>query len=72
MFKNPEEFSCVVIERKNKFPELELLEIIVQLQDEYELEDNEIMKLIDPYLISMIEAEAMKNKQLKSKLKSMF
>ena len=30
------------------------------------------MKLIDPYLISMIEAEAIKNKQLKSKLKSMF
>ena len=72
MFKNQEEFSCVVIERKNKFPELELLEIIVQLQDEYELEENEIMKLIDPYLISMIEAEAIKNKQLKSKLKSMF
>ena len=61
-----------MIERKNKFPELELLEIIVQLQDEYELEDNEIMKLIDPYLISMIEAEAIKNKQLKSKLKPMF
>ena len=72
MFKNREEFSCVVIERKNKFPELELLEIIVQLQNEYELEDNELMKLIDPYLISMIESEAIKNKQLKSNVKSMF
>lgn len=72
MFKSREEFSCVVIERKNQFKELDLLEIIVQLQNEYELEDNELMKLIDPYLISMIESEAIKNKQLKSNVKSMF
>ena len=61
-----------MIERKNQFKELDLLEIIVQLQNEYELEDNELMKLIDPYLISMIESEAIKNKQLKSNVKSMF
>ncbi len=72
IFKNTEEFSCVVMERKKTFSELSLLEIIVSVQEEYELEDSELMKLMDSYMISAIENEATKNKLLKQTVRPLF
>lgn len=58
MFKSADEFSAAVLARRKMQIDDTLLEIMVAMQDEYGLEEKDIVKLVTPFLKDCIMVEA--------------
>lgn len=58
MFKSADEFSAAVLARRKMQVDDTLLEIMVAMQDEYGLEEKDIVKLVTPFLKDCIMVEA--------------
>lgn len=58
MFKSADEFSAAVLARRKMQINDTLLEIMVAMQDEYGLEEKDVVKLVTPFLKDCIMVEA--------------
>ena len=58
MFKSADEFSAAVLARRKMQVDDTLLEIMVAMQDEYGLEEKDVVKLVTPFLKDCIMVEA--------------
>lgn len=58
MFKSADEFSAAVLARRKMQVDDTLLEIMVAMQDEYGIEEKDIVKLVTPFLKDCIMVEA--------------
>ena len=58
MFKSADEFSAAVLARRKMQIDDTLLEIMVAMQDEYGLEEKDVVKLVTPFLKDCIMVEA--------------
>jgi len=58
MFKSADEFSAAVLARRKMQVDDTLLEIMVAMQDEYGIEEKDIVKLVTPFLKDCIMVES--------------